>query len=55
MRPKMAEICLMAQGKTWADILAARKKREDQVTAFSLVTALGVLLALMGKMSSRVA
>jgi serine/threonine protein kinase len=55
MRPKMAEICLMAQGKTWADILAARKKREDQVIAFSLVTALGVLVALMGKMSSRVA
>lgn len=53
MRPTMVEICQMLQGKMWTDILAARKKREEQVAAFSFVIALGVLAVALGKMASK--
>ena len=53
MRPTMLEICLMLQGKRWPDILAARKRREEQIAVVSLATALGVLIVVLGKMASR--
>jgi serine/threonine protein kinase len=52
-RPTMLEICLMLQGKRWSDILAARKKHEEQLAAVSFVVALGILVGLLGKLASK--
>ena len=43
----------MLQGKRWPDILATRKKHEEQVAAITLLAALGVLVALLGKIASK--
>jgi eukaryotic-like serine/threonine-protein kinase len=52
MRPTMAEVCLMVQGNGWSDILAARKKREEQIAAVSVMVALGFLVVAFGRMAS---
>jgi serine/threonine protein kinase len=54
MRPTMPEVCLMLQGKGWSDILAVRRKREEQIAAVSFIAALGVLVVVMGRMASKV-
>ena len=43
----------MLQGKRWSDILAARKKHEEQLAAVSFVVALGILVGVLGKMGSK--
>jgi serine/threonine protein kinase len=53
MRPTMLEVCLMLQGQRWSDILAARKKREEQIAAVSFVVALGALVAILRRMPSQ--
>ena len=54
LRPTMPEVCLMLQGKGWSDILAVRRKREEQIAAVSFIAALGVLVVVMGRMASKV-
>jgi serine/threonine protein kinase len=52
-RPTMREIGLILQGRHWSDVLAARKKHQEQVTAASFVVALGIFVGLLGKMTSK--
>jgi hypothetical protein len=50
----MPEVCLMLQGRGWSDILAARKKREEQIAAVSFIAALGVLVVVLRGMASEI-
>lgn len=53
IRPTMLEICLMLQGKRWSDVLAARKKREEQTAALCFIGAVGVLAVVLRTMASK--